>query len=80
MARGDWIKVWVRGWETPLVTDAVLTGGSVGFYMDRDWVTVEERNRVGTPVRTAKFARPDVLGIVEGHDEQHRKKITVRAK
>jgi hypothetical protein len=71
MARGKYVKVTYRtgaGTASEEV-EATRAGGDVHISMpDRNglFVTVEELNKAGDPVRSARFLATEVLSIVEG--------------
>lgn len=81
MARGDYVRIIYRtgvGIAEHLVT-AMTVGANVETEMPQKnatspFVEVREMNKAGDPVRTARFAASDVVGLVEGHNEPVRKK------
>jgi hypothetical protein len=82
VARGDWVKVIYR---TGVGTaEHLVTATSVGSMVETEmpaknatapFVEVREMNKAGDPVRTARFAAADVVGLIEGHNEPIKKKV-----
>lgn len=71
MARGSYVQVTYRhpGGITTQETEAKSAGGDVEVRMPARgdlFVTVEEVNKAGATVRTARFLATEVLSIVEG--------------
>lgn len=79
MARGDFIEVTYRTGTGTDKQDVVAegVGGSVaakGVDGRETFITIEALDRTGTPVRTARFAKSEVVAIIEGHRTYARKK------
>jgi len=73
MARGDYVKVTYRtGAGTESTTIQARTAGSSvavsGTDARSEFVTVEELDKTGrNAIRTARFAKGEVVAIIEGH-------------
>ena len=82
MARGDYVEVTYRTGagtdKEKILVDGV--GGSVGVEGAQDrstFLRVEVLDRNKQTIRTAHFARTEVVAIIEGHDTFSRSKIKV---
>jgi hypothetical protein len=72
MARGDFIEVTYRTGQGTDKQDVIAegVGGSVaasGVDGRNDFITIEALDRNGNAIRTARFAKSEVVAIVEGH-------------
>ena len=72
MARGDFIEVTYRTGTGTDKQDVIAegVGGSVavsGLTGREDFITIEALDRNRQPVRTARFAKSEVVAIIEGH-------------
>jgi len=79
MARGDFIEVTYRTGTGTQKEDVVAegVGGSVAVrgLEGRDaFIVIEALDRTGNPVRTSRFAKSEVVAIVEGHQTYKRPK------
>lgn len=73
--KGDYISVTYKtgvGTEkTKVVADR--SGSTVGYSVDRTWVTVDELDRAGKSISEARFAATEVVAVVRGHEKTKKK-------